>query len=151
MTNCSSSFSPELSPAAVSLSAPVLGDELKSLRAGDSVLLSGIVYTARDQAHARMAQCLATGQPLPFDLRGSAIYYVGPTPEKPGCIIGSAGPTTSGRMDAFSPLLFDRGNKIVIGKGLRSKEVIASIVKNGAAYLGAPGGAGAYLASCITS
>ena len=151
MTNCSSSFSPELSPAAVSLSAPVLGDELKSLRAGDSVLLSGIVYTARDQAHARMAQCLATGQPLPFDLRGSAIYYVGPTPEKPGCIIGSAGPTTSGRMDAFSPLLFDRGNKIVIGKGLRSKEVIASIVKNGAVYLGAPGGAGAYLASCITS
>lgn len=151
MKNDFFSPAPEANPAALPLSVPVCGDELRALRAGDRVLLSGIVYTARDQAHARMAQCIASGEPLPFDLNGSAIYYVGPTPERPGHIIGSAGPTTSGRMDAFSPLLFDRGNKIVIGKGLRSKEVIASIVKNGAVYLGAPGGAGALLSSCITS
>lgn len=147
------SFSPvpKVAPAAIPLSVPVCGDALRALHAGDRVLLSGIVFTARDQAHARMAQCIAAGDPLPFDLNGSAIYYVGPTPERKGDIIGSAGPTTSGRMDAFSPLLFDRGNKIVIGKGLRSEEVIASIVKNGAVYLGAPGGAGALLSSCITS
>ena len=105
------------------LTTPCTAQDLAPLRAGDTVLLSGVVYTARDQAHKRMIEALDRGEPLPFDLEGSAIYYVGPTPERPGEVIGSAGPTTSGRMDAMSPRLLDLGNKIMIGKGKRDAAV----------------------------
>lgn len=98
------------------LTTPCTAQDLAPLKAGDTVLLSGVVYTARDQAHKRMMEALDKGETLPFDLEGSAIYYVGPTPERPGEVIGSAGPTTSGRMDAMSPRLLDLGNKIMIGK-----------------------------------
>ena len=131
------------------LTCPVNPEDLKKFKAGDSVLLSGIVYTARDQAHKRLSDALTAGEELPFDLMGSAIYYVGPTPEKPGTAIGAAGPTTSGRMDSFSPLLLDAGNKVMIGKGKRSQEVKDAIVRNGAVYLGALGGAGALMAECV--
>lgn len=131
------------------ITTPVSKEDLLKLHAGDRVLLSGIVYTARDQAHKMMAEAIEKGKKLPFDLEGSAIYYVGPTPECNGRPIGSAGPTTSGRMDVYSPLLMDKGNAIMIGKGKRNEEVIASIKKNKAVYLGALGGAGALLAECI--
>ena len=105
------------------LTTPCTAQDLAPLQAGDTVLLSGVVYTARDQAHKRMLEALDRGEPLPFDLEGSAIYYVGPTPERPGAVIGSAGPTTSGRMDAMSPRLLDLGNKVMIGKGKRDAAV----------------------------
>ena len=124
------------------ISVPASEEELKKLRAGDSVLLSGTVYTARDAAHKRIYECFDNGEPAPFELKGSAIYYVGPTPEHDGCCIGSAGPTTSGRMDAYAPRLLDAGLKIMIGKGNRSDEVVNSMIKNGAVYLAAIGGAG---------
>lgn len=133
------------------LTTPVTSEQLQELHAGDTVLLSGTVYTARDQAHKRLSETYAAGNEMPFDLQGSAIYYVGPTPEKEGEIIGSAGPTTSGRMDAFSPLLLDLGNKIMIGKGKRNVAVKDAIVKNKAVYLGAIGGAGALMAESIKS
>lgn len=133
------------------LSTPVKKEDLENLKAGDKILITGIVYTARDQAHKLMAECLERNESLPFDIEGSAIYYVGPTPEREGCVIGSAGPTTSGRMDAYSPLLLDMGNKIMIGKGKRSKEVKDSIIKNGAVYLAAIGGAGALMADSVKS
>ena len=126
-------------------------EKLETLRAGDTVLLSGIVYTARDQAHKRLFEAYERGEQLPFDLKGSAIYYVGPTPEKAGEVIGSAGPTTSGRMDKYSPLLLDLGNKIMIGKGKRNQAVKDAIIKNKALYLGAVGGAGALMAESIKS
>ena len=131
------------------LHTPCTAQDLAPLRAGDTVRLSGVVYTARDQAHARMAAALAAGEALPFDLVGSANYYVGPTPEKPGDVIGSAGPTTAGRMDAFSPRLLDLGNKIMIGKGKRSAAVKEAVVRNGAVYLAALGGAGALMAQSV--
>lgn len=133
------------------LTTPVTKADLASLRAGDTVLLSGIVYTARDAAHKRLCEAIAAGEPLPFDLEGSAIYYVGPTPERPGEIIGAAGPTTSGRMDAYSPTLLDLGQAIMIGKGKRSREVKDAIVRNGAVYLAAIGGAGAVMAASVKS
>lgn len=132
------------------LTSPVTGNELSKLKAGDTVLLSGTVYTARDQAHKRLTECIEKGEPLPFPLEGSAIYYVGPTPEKPGEVIGSAGPTTSCRMDSYSPLLIEKGNRIMIGKGQRNEAVKAAIKKHGAVYLGAIGGAGALMAASIT-
>lgn len=131
------------------INVPASAEELKKLRAGDSVLLSGTVYTARDAAHKRICDCLDNGDELPFELNNGAIYYVGPTPEHEGCCIGSAGPTTSGRMDAYSPRLLDAGLKIMIGKGNRSDAVIESMVKNGAVYLAAIGGAGALMAASI--
>lgn len=131
------------------LHTPCTTEELARLRSGDTVHLSGIVYTARDQAHVRIIECLDSGNPLPFPLENSAIYYVGPTPEKPGEIIGSAGPTTSGRMDAFSPRMLDAGNKIMIGKGKRGDNVKESVVRNGAVYLAALGGAGALMAESV--
>ena len=127
------------------LTAPCTAADLAPLRAGDTVLLSGVIYTARDQAHKRMIEALA------FDLEGSAIYYVGPTPERPGQVIGSAGPTTSGRMDAMSPRLLDLGNKIMIGKGKRDAAVKEAVVRNGAVYLAALGGAGALMAQSVQS
>lgn len=131
------------------ISAPACVQELRKLKAGDSVLLSGTVYTARDAAHKRICECLDRGEKPPFDLNGSAVYYVGPTPEHDGCCIGSAGPTTSGRMDDYSPRLLDAGLKIMIGKGNRSKDVVRSMVQNGAVYLAAIGGAGALMAASI--
>ena len=133
------------------LTTPCTAEDLAMLRAGDTVLLSGIVYTARDAAHKRMCEALDAGQSLPFDLEGSAIYYVGPTPEKPGQIIGSAGPTTSGRMDAYSPRLLDLGNKIMIGKGKRDTAVKEAVTRNGAVYMAALGGAGALMCQCVKS
>ena len=131
------------------LTTPCTAEDLAMLRAGDTVLLSGIVYTARDAAHKRMCEALDAGETLPFPLEGSAIYYVGPTPEKPGQVIGSAGPTTSGRMDAYSPRLLDLGNKIMIGKGKRDAAVKEAVVRNGAVYVAALGGAGALMCQCV--
>ena len=133
------------------LTTPVTRAELAPLRAGDTVLLSGIVYTARDAAHQRMMELLDRGEDLPFPVEGSALYYVGPTPERPGEIIGSAGPTTSGRMDAYSPRLLDLGQAIMIGKGARNQAVKEAVVRNGAVYLAALGGAGALMAASVRS
>ena len=131
------------------LHTPLTKADLAPLKAGDTVLLSGVVYTARDAAHARMMELLDKGEPLPFPIEGAAVYYVGPTPERPGEVIGSAGPTTSGRMDAMSPRLLDLGNKIMIGKGKRDDAVKAAVVRNGAVYLAALGGAGALMAKSV--
>ena len=133
------------------LQTPVAKEQLSILRAGDRVLLSGTVYTARDAAHKRLMELLDAGQPLPFLLEGSVIYYVGPTPERPGQVIGSAGPTTSGRMDSYSPRLLDLGQSVMIGKGGRSAAVVDAIRRNGAVYLAALGGAGALMGSCVES
>lgn len=121
-----------------------------SLRAGDVCSLSGVVYVARDAAHKRMAEALDRGEELPFDIEGSVIYYMGPSPAGPGRIMGSAGPTTSGRMDRYTPRLLDLGLSGMIGKGKRSGEVADSIVKNRAVYFVAAGGAGALLSRSIT-
>ena len=131
------------------LTTPVTREQLAPLRSGDTVLLSGTVYTARDAAHKRMMELLDAGEPLPFPVEGSAIYYVGPTPEHPGQIIGSAGPTTSGRMDAYSPRLLDLGQAVMIGKGARNQAVKDAVVRNGAVYLAALGGAGALMAASV--
>lgn len=131
------------------LTTPVTREMLAPLKAGDTVVLSGTVYTARDAAHKRMMERLDAGQPLPFPVEGSAVYYVGPTPERPGQIIGSAGPTTSGRMDAYSPRLLDLGQRIMIGKGARNQAVKDAVVRNGAVYLAALGGAGALMAASV--
>ncbi len=133
------------------LETPVSREQLAALRAGDRVLLSGTVYTARDAAHKRLMELLDAGKPLPFPLSGSAIYYVGPTPEPPGRVFGSAGPTTSGRMDAYSPRLLDLGQCIMIGKGGRSPTVHDAIRRNGAVYFAALGGAGALMGACVRS
>ena len=133
------------------LTAPCTAADLAPLRAGDTVLLSGTVYTARDAAHQRMCALLDEGKPLPIPLEGAAVYYVGPTPERPGEIIGSAGPTTSGRMDAYSPRLLDLGLKLMIGKGKRDAAVKAAVRRNGAVYLAALGGAGALMARSVRS
>lgn len=131
------------------LTTPCTAADLAALKAGDTVLLSGTVYTARDQAHKRMMEALEAGQPLPFDIQGSAIYYVGPTPERPGQVIGSAGPTTSGRMDAYSPALLRLGNLVMIGKGKRDPAVKQAVQECGGVYLAALGGAGALMAQCV--
>ena len=131
------------------LTTPCTAQDLEKLRAGDTVLLTGVVYTARDAAHKRICEALDAGETLPFQLEGSAIYYVGPTPERPGEVIGSAGPTTSGRMDAYSPRLLDLGQSIMIGKGARNKAVQEAVVRNGGVYLAALGGAGALMAVSV--
>lgn len=131
------------------LTTPVTKEDLIPLRAGDTVLLSGVVYTARDAAHKRLDELLDQGGDLPFPLVGSAIYYVGPTPERPGEVIGSAGPTTSGRMDRYSPRLLDLGQSIMIGKGARNQSVKDAVVRNGSVYLAALGGAGALMAKSV--
>ncbi len=131
------------------LTTPVTREDLAPLRAGDTVLLSGVVYTARDAAHKRLMELLDKGEPLPFPVEGSALYYVGPTPERPGEVIGSAGPTTSGRMDAYSPRLLDLGQAVMIGKGARNQAVKEAVVRNGAVYLAALGGAGALMAASV--
>ncbi|MDR0910126.1 MAG: Fe-S-containing hydro-lyase [Spirochaetaceae bacterium] len=128
-----------------------LTDSFAELRAGDSIALSGFIYTARDAAHKRMIEMLDEGKPLPFPIAGSTVYYAGPSPTAPGQIIGSIGPTTSGRMDAYTPRLLSLGLKGMIGKGSRSAEVIRAMVEQGAVYFAAIGGAGALLASCVQS
>ena len=133
------------------LTTPVNREMLAPLKAGDTVLLSGTVYTARDAAHKRLMEQLDAGEDLPFPLEGSAIYYVGPTPERPGQVIGSAGPTTSGRMDPYSPRLLDLGQTVMIGKGARSQAVKDAVVRNGGVYLAALGGAGALMAESVQS
>jgi len=127
-----------------------LGDEvLRELRAGEELLLEGVIYVARDAAHRRMLEALEQGLPLPFDIRGAAVYYMGPSPAREGSVIGSAGPTTSGRMDAYAPLMIAKGLRTMIGKGPRAKEVRDAIVRYGAVYLGAIGGAGALISRSI--
>ena len=126
-------------------------DKIKLLEAGDYVELSGTVYTARDQAHKRMAAAIKNGESLPFELSGAAIYYCGPTPPQHGNVIGSCGPTTSGRMDAYAPLLIQNGLKVMIGKGIRSAAVTQAIKEHGAVYFIAIGGAAALYQSKITA
>ena len=128
---------------------PLTEEILKSLGAGDDLLLTGVMYVGRDAAHKRMVETLDQGKPLPFDIKGATIYYMGPSPARPGRVIGSAGPTTSGRMDAYAPRLMAEGLKGMIGKGLRSKAVKDAMVKYKAVYLGAIGGAGAIISRSI--
>ncbi len=135
----------------IRLSAPLTDADVERLRAGDRVLISGTVYTARDAAHARLVELLKRGEPLPFDLEGQIIYFVGPTPAPPGRPIGSAGPTTAYRMDPYSPILIEHGLKAMIGKGKRSPEVREALRRHKAVYLGAVGGAGALLSQRIVS
>lgn len=133
------------------LTAPLTPEITRALRAGDSVRISGTIYSARDAAHKRLCALLDEGEPLPFPVEGSVIYYMGPSPAQPGMPIGAAGPTTSYRMDDYAPRLLDCGNLAMIGKGKRSASVIESMKKNGAVYFGAIGGAGALLSRCIRS
>ena len=128
---------------------PLTDDVIKELRAGDSVLISGSVITGRDAAHKRLYELIEKGEPLPVDIQGEVIYYVGPAPAKPGHAVGPAGPTSSYRMDKYTPALLDRGLKGMIGKGARNSEVIDSMVKNGAVYFAAIGGAAALISKSI--
>ncbi len=129
---------------------PLDPEQVKTLRAGDTVLLTGTLYTARDAAHKRLVEALDRGEELPFDLKNQLIYYVGPAPAKPGYAVGSAGPTTSYRMDAYAPRLLKEGLKGMMGKGKRNAAVIEQMVSSGAVYLGAVGGAAALIAKRIT-
>jgi fumarate hydratase subunit beta len=133
------------------VTTPLTDEVIESLHAGDRLLITGVVYTARDAAHKRLVELIDKGEPLPIDVKGQIIYFVGPTPEKPGQPIGSAGPTTSGRMDAYSPRLLDLGLKGMIGKGSRNEAVRESLKKNKAVYMAATGGAAALLAQRITA
>ena len=133
----------------IRLTAPFDRETARTLKSGDSVLLSGVIYTARDAAHKRLCELVAAGKELPLDMQGATIYYVGPTPAKEGQPIGSAGPTTSYRMDAYSPTLIAQGETGMIGKGKRSSEVISAMKEHGAVYFGATGGCGALLSKCI--
>ena len=136
---------------AVSITLPLTREKARQLKAGDSCLLSGVIYTARDAAHKRLCALADEGKELPFPVKDATIYYVGPTPAKPGQAIGSAGPTTSYRMDAYSPTLIALGETGMIGKGKRGPEVIAAMREHGAVYFGAIGGCGALLSRCIKS
>lgn len=131
------------------VNTPLTEETVKDLKAGDRVLLNGIIYTGRDAAHKRLVEMLDRGEELPMEIRDQTIYYVGPCPAKPGQAIGSAGPTTSGRMDAYTPQLMDVGLRGMIGKGLRNKAVVDSIIKHNGVYFAAIGGAGALLAEAI--
>ncbi len=131
------------------LTLPLTEEMARTLRAGDTVYLTGTIYTSRDAGHKRMCEALARGEALPFDPANTTIYYVGPTPAKPGQVIGSAGPTTAGRMDAYAPTMMSVGVRGMIGKGARLPEVVAAMKQYGGVYFGAIGGAGALLAKCI--
>jgi fumarate hydratase subunit beta len=133
----------------VKLTPPLTDGDVLQLEIGDRVLVSGVIYTARDAAHKRLVEMLAVGIPLPVDLKGQILYYVGPSPARPGRVIGAAGPTTSYRMDSYTPTLLQLGLKAMIGKGKRSPEVIAAMQEYQAVYLGATGGAGALISRCI--
>ena len=134
---------------AIQITTPLTQETVRSLKAGDSCLISGVIYTARDAAHKRLCQLAAEGKELPLDVKDAIIYFVGPTPAKPGQAIGSAGPTTSYRMDAYSPTLISMGLTGMVGKGKRGAEVVAAMKEHGAAYFGAIGGCGALLSKCI--
>lgn len=131
------------------LTLPAGKNELKSLKAGDFVTISGQIFVARDAAHKRLMELISAGKDLPIDIKGETIYYMGPTPARPGRVTGSAGPTTASRMDFAAPTLLDLGLSIMIGKGKRSKEVHEAIVRNVAVYLAAIGGAGAVISKAI--
>jgi len=133
------------------IETPLTADAVQSLKIGDRVLLSGTIYTARDQAHKRMAAAIENGKGLPFDITNAVVYYCGPAPARPGRVIGSCGPTTSSRMDAFSPALLKAGLRGMIGKGERGPEVVRAIKRYAGIYFAAVGGAGAYLAQQVTS
>ncbi len=135
--------------SAKEIKTPLTDGVVRSLDAGDSVLITGVIYTARDAAHKRMLEELDRGGKLPVDLKGQIVYYAGPSPAPPGKPIGSVGPTTSGRMDSFAPKTMELGLKGMIGKGPRSKEVVEAMKKYGAVYFAAVGGAGALLAKCV--
>ncbi|WP_373897487.1 Fe-S-containing hydro-lyase [Haloimpatiens sp. FM7315] len=131
------------------ISTPLTEEKVKNLKTGDSVLISGTIYTARDAAHARLVKLIEDGKELPMDIKDGIIYYVGPSPAKPGKALGSAGPTTSYRMDPYAPVLLDNGLKGMIGKGLRSTEVIDAIIRNHGVYFAAIGGAAALIGQCV--
>ena len=135
--------------ASVKITTPLTREAVRNLKAGDSCLISGVIYTARDAAHKRLCELVEAGKELPMDVTDSIIYFVGPTPAKPGQAIGSAGPTTSYRMDAYSPTLIAQGLTGMIGKGKRGPEVVAAMKEHGAVYFGAIGGCGALLSKCI--
>jgi fumarate hydratase subunit beta len=135
--------------ATYNLTTPLSEEDVRKLKAGDVVNLTGVIYTARDAAHKRLVELIEKGEELPFELEGSVIYFVGPTPPKPGEPIGSAGPTTSYRMDSYSPTLLKHGSRGMIGKGKRSQEVKDACKKYGGVYFGATGGAGALLGKRI--
>ena len=131
------------------INAPIDNEIVNSLKAGDCVYITGTIYTARDAAHKRMYEAIKNGENIPFELKNNIIYYLGPSPAREGQVIGSAGPTTSSRMDKYTPLLLEHGLKGMIGKGKRSDNVIESMHKNNAVYFAAIGGAGALLSKCI--
>lgn len=133
------------------ISVPLGDEDAAALRAGDYVYLTGTIYTARDAAHKRMYEALEKGSPLPMDVNNNVIYYMGPSPARPGRVIGSAGPTTASRMDKYAPSLLDLGLKGMIGKGRRTQEVRDAVVRNGAVYFAAIGGAGALLSRSVIS
>lgn len=133
------------------ITVPMTEEEARALKAGDSVLISGTVYTARDAAHKRMDETIKRGEKLPFDVKDNVIYYMGPSPARPGRAIGSAGPTTASRMDRYAPKLLDMGLRGMIGKGKRTNEVKEAVMRNGAVYFAAVGGAGALLSKAIVS
>ena len=135
--------------ATVKITTPLTQEKVQQLRAGDSCLISGVIYTARDAAHKRLCELVEAGKELPLDVKDCIIYFVGPTPAKPGHAIGSAGPTTSYRMDAYSPTLIKLGLTGMVGKGKRSPEVVDAMKEHGAVYFGAIGGCGALLSKCI--
>jgi fumarate hydratase subunit beta len=131
------------------ITIPLTAEKTEGLKAGDYIYLTGIIYTARDAAHKRMYETMRQGNSIPFELKDNIVYYLGPTPEREGQVIGSAGPTTSSRMDKYTPLLLDNGLKGMIGKGKRNKDVIEAMIKNKAVYFAAVGGAGALLSKKI--
>lgn len=132
------------------ITTPITAETTKDLKSGDYVYITGTIYVARDAAHKRMIEALERGEELPIDIKDSTIYYMGPSPAREGRPIGSAGPTTASRMDKYAPILLDLGEKAMIGKGKRTKEVIEAIIRNQAVYFAAIGGAGALLSKCIT-
>ncbi|MGP1466943.1 MAG: Fe-S-containing hydro-lyase [Porphyromonadaceae bacterium] len=131
------------------MQAPFNDEKIKSLKAGDMLYISGTIYTARDAAHKRLCEMLEAGEPMPFDFEGQVVYYAGPCPAKPGQPIGSVGPTTGGRMDAYSPTLIGKGLRVMIGKGSRSNEVIEALKEHTGVYFAAIGGAAALMAKCV--
>jgi len=135
----------------IKLTAPLTEDVARSLKAGDEVLISGTIYSARDQAHKRLCKTIEAGEKLPFELQGACIYFLGPSPARPGNVIGAAGPTTSSRMDAFSPTLIQQGIKAMIGKGYRDQKVRDTLKKYGAVHFSAIGGAAALLSKKINA
>ena len=135
----------------IRVTTPLNEEVISKWRSGDKILISGIIYTGRDAAHKRLVELIDRGETLPFEVKGQIIYFVGPTPARPGRAVGSAGPTTSYRMDAYSPRLIEKGLKGMIGKGSRSKEVIEAMMKHKCVYMAAVGGAGALISRCIKS